>query len=428
MKFLSDCAAVAALTWREATRRRAFSAVVIVTVTIICSAALLPYAPGEDLSQWFMLVETWSVRATAVFAVVGSILLASAALPADFEERRIYLLATKPIGKFPIFLGRGAGFTLLLAVFVAAAAAVTVLYLTILSAATGYEPAARPKIAAASLEPEGPHGRSTQDPKRIRTYAGGRLVWTFTDLDLSRIGDELEIHIRPDVIGQGMVGGWIADMHVQVAAGKRVVWSEDAPAWPAREERTFRIPRERIGDAQPVAVALSCTEEGFGAVGTPSDAWILLPSRPFAWNVAKCFTGIFLFAWIVMSVALAASVRISAPVSALAAFAFALMAAGHGMWEEGLRTTRRHLEDIRRDPQQVRHSEVPEWLLRWSGAITPVVLAVLPDGRRMDASEYLLDEIDIPGRVAAGALRHALPFAAAFWLIGALLLVFREFG
>ena len=125
--------AVALLTLREASRRKVFTILIIFTAILLSSAF---FFPAVDAKAQLRLIQLWSLRATTLFTAIIAIFVAAFSIPSDMEERRVYTLLTKPVSKIVFFLGRVSGFAIILAIFMAIMAMVSVLYIRTTSAST----------------------------------------------------------------------------------------------------------------------------------------------------------------------------------------------------------------------------------------------------------------------------------------------------
>ena len=96
MKIAGQLWAIATLTLREAVRRKTFLVLVFFAVALLSSMTFLA---SVDPSSRLRLLEMWSLRATVFFAALVAIFLGAFTLPHDFEEKRIHVVATKPVSK-----------------------------------------------------------------------------------------------------------------------------------------------------------------------------------------------------------------------------------------------------------------------------------------------------------------------------------------
>ncbi len=114
--------AVASLTVRESLRRRAFLVMAFFAVFLLASSA---FFPSLDAAGQVRLVESWGLRATLLFGILVVVFLASLSLPEDIEEKKVYMLITKPLSRPALYAGKWLGFAALLALFLGTMGAVT---------------------------------------------------------------------------------------------------------------------------------------------------------------------------------------------------------------------------------------------------------------------------------------------------------------
>lgn len=195
--------AVASLTLKEAVRRKAFLVLLLFAVALLSSTTF--FSSVDPVSK-LRLIEVWSLRATIFFAAIAAIFLGSASLPGDYEAKRIYVLASKPISKITFLLGKYLGFLLMLAIFLLVMGAISVAYIRIVKATGGPdvpELRARPRVAPTGFEGIGiyePIGTGV----RVSGADSGRFVAVFAWTDLEKLqGDS---YIRGRAVVRSQVG------------------------------------------------------------------------------------------------------------------------------------------------------------------------------------------------------------------------------
>ena len=103
MKALGRIWAIATMTLLEARRRKVFTILLLFGVALLSSVLFFPSVQQED--SRLRLIEIWSLRASALFTAIVGLFLAGFSLPTDFEQKRIYMIVTKPVSKpfvFPV--------------------------------------------------------------------------------------------------------------------------------------------------------------------------------------------------------------------------------------------------------------------------------------------------------------------------------------
>jgi hypothetical protein len=425
---LAPAWAIARLTLLEAARRKVFAVLAVFAVALVSSAL---FFPSVELAGRLRLAESWALRAMSVFAAIVGLFLAGFALPSDFEQKRIFLLLSKPVSRPAVFLGRFAGYALLLAVFLLVMGVVTVAFLRAVQAASGpgFPPLlARPLVPASAFEPVGAQeitgGGATHS---VRAEEGQTLAWRF---DRLAPGDAGRIQVR---FLFGAVGDpWRASGRVRftvVGAGARRM--ETDLDLNTHEEREFEFPADLADGSSPLTVeARAGDADGILAAQVE---WVRLIGRPvlFERAVLRGLGLLLLQSLTVLSVTLMASTFLSAPTSILLGILLYLVGSAHGYVREGARDIDRSLSEIKEDAHG--HAKTPQdldpWVLRTATAISGGVLAVVPDFDHFDFSAWLLKDRLVSGLDLARAFGQALPLVGTFLLLGLLVMRFKkDFG
>jgi ABC-type transport system involved in multi-copper enzyme maturation permease subunit len=106
---MSGFLAIVLLTYRESIRKKILLVLIIFCIGLIVSSVLFPVVSP---SARVKLVETWTFQSITFFGVLIAIFLAAVSIPSDIEDKRIFLILTKPISKETIMIGKLAGFIL----------------------------------------------------------------------------------------------------------------------------------------------------------------------------------------------------------------------------------------------------------------------------------------------------------------------------
>lgn len=436
--------AVAGLTLREAVRRRTFFLVLVFAVLLISSAAFFPAIKKDDQLR---LMQLWSIRATTVFAIVLAIFVASRSLPDEFATRRIFNLSSKPIRKAAIFLGRFVGFGTALAVYVALTLVVSIGYIRAVGAFDEELPPPRAVPHTISIDFKGSAEGTEHQPdlNRYIAYDRGVIFWEFGALDAARFPDPV-----PAVLNVQIHSGYEYSGYVNV----RVVRTTDgAILWPPESERTrpaeenpagtvfcstnvpspFDIPRAALTGPDPIRVEISARQRTYQVYALADSFALAENPASFEWNMVKGFSMIFLEAMILMTVSLAASVWLSAPVAMFLAIFVGVFGTLYGTFEEGVRSTRLHIKTVEEREREAQHGhgqdeKIPTWMLVLSETVTGHTLQVLPNFSRIDPSEYILNGIDIPASVLRDRWIGFVLFWAVPLAIGLGLMQIKEFA
>ena len=187
MKVIGQLSAIALLTLREAVRRKLFLVLIIFAVALLSS---MTFFASVDPSSRLRLLEMWSLRATVFFAALVAIFFGAFTLPADFEEKRIHMVTTKPIGKSTFFLGRYLGMAITIALFVAILGGISLGFLGAVKWIEGEKIPplrARPIIPTETFTGLGRVEFYPPDPtlRRSTGQPTGTLLWQFQDLPVN---------------------------------------------------------------------------------------------------------------------------------------------------------------------------------------------------------------------------------------------------
>lgn len=420
--------AVARLTLQEAARRKIFTVLLLFAVVVLSSATFFPMI--DDLEARLRLIQLWSLRATVLFSAIVAVFVAGHSLPSDMDQRRIYTLATKPLSKIVLFLGRALGFALLLGIFLAIMGSVTVAYLRLSSAFGGPafpELKAEPRLAPAVVESK----EGVPHPDKKETYllreSGADLRFRFRGLD----PDSFPATIR----GEGTLtlndeSGYrfSGTVVVEVSGSTR----QEIQAYSATPF-SFLFPRTAISKDGEVEIRISRQDPRLLVAGSPDSVVLIGGSEPYEWNFAKGMLLLYFHSLILLSVTLMASAFLSAPVSiVLGVFVF-LVGLVHGFIAEGVRDIDRHLrardEAIRTGRPAPRNPEgIPVGILQTSSALSRVALNAVGDYRTFDFTPHLIHDLAVPPSDLGRAGLDMLLRCGLLLGLGSLVMRFKEFA
>src|SRR6185369_691445 len=252
-------------------------------VALLSSVLFFPSVQQED--SRLRLIEIWSLRASALFTAIVGLFLAGFSLPTDFEQKRIYMIVTKPVSKSFVFLGRYAGYVLLLAVFIGSMGLITVLFLRTVSLFSGqkFKLAAYPRIAPDQLDHSGGEwvtiGNDTCVAVKFGTdknSAPRHLEWRFDGLRRSSFTDQVDVQSR-------LVFGAENDPY-RASGAVRVVLRNSAGAthevrlqMNTNEERRFQFPADLIGGDGRLTVEFHPADSDGIIAGAPE--WLMLHEK-----------------------------------------------------------------------------------------------------------------------------------------------------
>jgi hypothetical protein len=417
------------MTLKEAVRRRVF------TILLLFAAALLScvlFFPSVSLEGRLRLVEVWSLRATSLFTAIVGLFLAGFSLPADFEQKRIYLLVTKPLSKPAVFLGRHLGYSLLLVAFLAGMGTISVLFFRGVELAGGkdFPPlVAYPRVPAASFSSVDGRVFEWDEPYEAVVSGEGRaLVWGFAGLRPPDFGGT--IRARAQLYLGSPADRFRTEGNVRFKVRTpRETRTVAETSLNTNEEKDFEFPASLLGpDGAIEVLAEAADADGFVA-GTKDRLLLYRKAASFELAFARGLGLLFLQSLLVLSITLMSSTFLSAPLSILMGVLLFVVGSAHSYVADGVRDIDRSLEEARASGQRPRTPEnINPRLLEVSSFTSRIVLSVIPDFNRFDYSLWLLKDHQVSASDLAAAARWSVPHAAVLALLGVLVMAFKDFG
>lgn len=424
--------AVAALTFKEAVRRKAFALLLLFGIAVISSAA---FFPAIDAESRLRLVEVWSVRAALFFTVIVSIFLAGFSLPSDFETRRVYTLVTKPIHRMTLFGGRFVGFFLLLVVFLGLMAVMSVLYIRAISWLSADMPPlrAQPRFFASALEGQGPHRRH-QDRVGVRGSDASALVWRFSELDPRDFaGQPIKLTVKANLGRRGQLFAIEGNVRVSLRNPATGAVAHQSVTLHTNQERPFEFDGKLLSGGDRLDLTVTPEEEDLSVDASAQNVVMYGASRNFDLNYFRGMALVLFQSTIVMAVTLAASTYVSSPVSIFLGIAVYVLGMMWGFLDESVREIDLQLQSFRQQlAQGVETAQAPEdlppWMLQASSAVSRAVLKVVPNFDRFNFADYLLSDNAVMARDLGGGLLETLPPVLVLVAAGLLGMFLRDFA
>lgn len=422
--------AIAKMTLLEARRRKVFTILLLFGVALLSSILFFPSV--DDMDSRLRLIEVWSLRASALFTAIVGLFLAGFSLPTDFEQKRIYMIVTKPVSKSFVFLGRYAGYVLLLAVFIGSMGLITILFLRTVSLFSGekFKLAAYPRASADHLSHEGGEWVSIMNDHCVAIKFGPdqHLVWLWDGLRRSNFGDRIEAQSR-------LVFGAANDPYRSSGAVKVRIRNPAGASHEltlqmnTNEEMKFQFPADLVGADGKLAIEFRAGDADGIIAAAPE--WLLLYEKSilFELSFARGLLLVLLQSMIVLSITLMASTFLSAPLSILLGILLYLVGSIYGYIRDGTREIDHSLAEIQlaKDKKPRTPENLPAGVLWFSNKMSKAVLAVVPDFAHFDFSVWLLKDHVVSWRELGAAGGKALPPILVLVALGTLLMVFKDF-
>ncbi|HLF93732.1 MAG TPA: hypothetical protein VJB14_09720 [Planctomycetota bacterium] len=421
--------AIARMTLIEASRRKVFVILLLFAAALLSSVAFFPSV--EKMADRLRLMEVWALRATSLFTAIIALFLSGFSLPSDFEQKRIYMLVSKPVSKPAIFLGKLVGLSLLLAIFVGLMGLGTVLFIRGVQLFAG--PAFPPLVAYERSEApqfSAIRGREVdEEAGRIGVLAReqGALLWRFTGLRRSDFGDRLRLESRLSVGAEKddyRASGTVL-LEARNPSGRKHRMDQFLNT---NEEKEWWVPADLVGPDGTLDVAVRCGDtDGFLIASKPSMA-VYFKSSFFEAAFARGMVLLFLQSMTVLALTLMASAILSAPLSILLGILLYMVGSAHSYVKDGARDIDRSLSELKTGEKRPRMAEeIPPWFLRYSSAVSKAVLKAVPDFDDFDFSRWLLKDRAVSWGDLGNATRLALLPVLVLGAVGMLVMRFKDF-
>jgi ABC-type transport system involved in multi-copper enzyme maturation permease subunit len=425
--------AIAAMTLIEARRRKVFVILLLFAAALVSSVTFFPAVTPQGRIR---LIEMWSLRAAGLFTAIVALFVAGFSLPGDFEQKRVYLVVTKPVSKVSVFVGRYLGFLLLLAAFCGLMGIITVVFMRgvqLVSGGSSPALAAYPRTFATAFR----HDRGVQNPNpkfadepayEVLAENKGVLTWEFHGLRARDYEDSVRCMLTLELMSPADPYRSSGEVKV-VARDPRTLQSREAVLFlQTNHDETFTFPSALIGPSGSLEISVECADNDGALRGQKPRVVLFERPSSFEWNFLKGMLLVLLQAAVVLSVTLMASTRVSAPVSILAGILVTIVGSLHGFAAEGTRDIDRSLAQKEQHGHKHGTPEgLPEEVLRSSSAITKVMLFIVPNFDQYDFSRWLLKDLALSWREIGLAALYAAPPIVATFLLGMLLLAVRDF-
>ena len=425
--------AIASMTLIEARRRKVFTILLLFGIALLSSVL---FFPSVEMESRLRLIEVWALRASALFTAIVGLFLAGFSLPQDFENKRIYMVVTKPVSKSFVFLGKYVGYVLLLALFIGTMGVITVAFLRTVKLFSGEKfPAlvAYPRVPADGLAHPGgealEHEEGKDEAEAAVEFGPERsLVWTFRGLRRSSFDDTVRVQAR--LIFGAKNDQYRSSGSVQYAVrGRR----GEAPHtgkldMNTNEEREFTFPAALIGDDGSLAVEIRAGDsDGIIAGARP---WVVLYEKSMLFELAflRGLVLILFQSMVVLSITLMSSTFLSAPLSILLGILLYMVGSVYGYIRDGTREIDHSLAEIRTSKEKKQTpQDIPVGLLWFSAELSKGVLKVTPDFDHFDFSVWLLRDHAVSWGELGVAGGKALPPILVLVALGTLVMAFKDF-
>ncbi len=388
----------------------------------------------EDWTGRYRIIEIWSLRAATLFTALVALFLAGFSLPGDFEEKRIYLVVTKPVSKITVFLGKYLGFVMLLAIFVGLMGFASILFLRgaqLVAGASFPEVAAYPRAGASEFD----HVHGSRDEKRdpprlmISAIQNGALIWKFRGLHRSDFPASAQLETR---LVMGSPYDRLRASGTALVTIRNPVNGETAAYQrfiQTHEENRFNFPATLVSEDGSLDVIVRASDPDGAIAGWTDSAKLYERPRNFELNFALGMLLVLLQSLLVLSATMMATTFLSAPLSIIMGILVVLIGSVHSFALEGARQIDRSLEQIQEHPEEELHTPegLPEWILAPSTFVAKLALTAVPDFSNFDFSHWLLKDHALTWKEVGQAALLAAPLVIATMLVSVFFMAFKDF-
>lgn len=439
MHVLNQVWAVALLTLREAVRKKVFLVLLVFSIALLAIFALMPTV---DPQTKLRVVELWCLRAMTFFLAVIAIFVAAFSLPREIEKRQIYLLASKPISKVVIVLGKYVGYIVLLTLSLG-----IMLLMCMGIIRLTQDPkllTCRPRLVSQNVQPSKdtyilPKG----DPAKATRYSLGKeelhskLTFTFENLDPADFDMGLPAQIRFDIGTHGDISDLQADLKITainpdtkeslLITCLQVITNE----WHTLPQG---IPKTLIGSSGKLQIEVTRTStEKYVVLDLPrmrkEQAGVAIFQRAGSFELNLIRGGLLLLfqTLFLLTLSITASTVVSGQVATFVAIVGFLICSMYGFMEEALDDIKYSLERAEEGHAHVQQ-DLPPWMLKLSSTVSRGVLSLVPNFSQMDPSEFLLEDLAIGARELGRGLTYIGLRCLLLILVGCLFILLRDFS
>jgi hypothetical protein len=429
---MSNILAIAKLTIKEALRKRVYVLLVIFTVILLLS---LIFFPVLDPKAKLRLLQVWAFRMLFVFTVIIVVFIAGTSIPREVSTRTIYILASKPIGKGSIFLGKWLGFSIIVFLFIVACFIISNIFFRIVQVLSYPSPklSCLPFIKSNVIYVEEVKSeKGEHKPQKFMIFdEKSSATFFFEDINVDTFGKDIKARLFMDT---GSLRG-----NVIVFTSKVLLEIENV--------KTGKKMRKicKIDANEPEYVNLCSKEFARGGIRVKvkkgeidkylvitKDSVYLVPRHEiYESNMAKGAIMLFLLSLLGLSAVIAIASIVSAPVSIFFGITFFLVGLIYDFSHEATKTTEKRLEAIQKAREAGKHyhakGEIPEPVVRISLFISKIVYRFIPDFQVYNFYTPLVDNLAIPLEKVKGAFLYTILRVVILLLAGFILINLRDF-
>ena len=415
---------IAKHTLKEALGKKILLVLGLFFITIVISSLFLEVPKPEDRIK---LVERISFGSMAFFGVIVAIFLSATSLPNEIEEKQIYTVMTKPIGRIKFLLGKILGLVMVVGLLLLLMAIFSLAMVRFL--AKGEALIVKRVLSAQRLEFSGEGIVKRGEVSWLRGPEENKVIWHWQGLKRKSLLQEGKAEAIFRVISTAAKGGarrtelkvLCISNNGEAETGKIVV-EDDKPT-------QFRFDRRLIDDKGRLQIEISRINPDY-AIGVEKEALRILASPGnFDLNFLKV-TLLLLFEFIlIIVITVMGSTFLCSLVSvSLGLFTFL---AGHmvnflkevvkTMEAVGFMTVPHHhgqIEEIHRESQWL--TNLFESFLHW-------FTELFPNLQKFEVSSSIIAGVDVSLQVVRDTFLYMSIYALVAFIVACLIFRFRQF-
>jgi ABC-type transport system involved in multi-copper enzyme maturation permease subunit len=441
--------AIVNLTYKESIRNKIFWIILLFGLLLISSSLLLPVINPADRIK---LVEAWSFRGISLFGMIVIIFLAAVSIPEDIEDRKFYILFTKPIPRHIFITGKVIGYSLVMAIFVGLMSLLSLGYLNVVtlltkdaSGKTVSMNRLTDKITATTFSFAQPtqnkgggiSGNYTPDDNQpveftLNGETDNYVSWQFERLPTNKLPNPVTAEVKIAISEKG----FHFDSQVIIGIRRYDQKSKNYLFFKLKElelkhlqSQTIEFDRDFIDPYGDIELFIQRTNPNSELIAQFDSLRILSAPKNYALNYLKVAGLIFFQITMLTFLIVLGSTFLSSGVTIFWGFFIVFCGSGMSFFKESLHAMERAIHYA--NPLQVTHSghaeTIPLWTMQTSKLILNYVFKILPDFSVFRASSYLSKGMIVPNSVLMDALGYLALFGIISLLIAWLCFRKREF-
>lgn len=447
---MSGFLAIVLLTYRESIRKKILLILVIFCIGLIISSVLFPVvSPSAKIK----LVQTWTFQSITFFGILIAIFLAAVSIPSDIENKRIFLVLTKPISKETIMIGKLAGFILITGSLILVMGLVGLGYIRLVVL---FSPEAKESLEVSQQikASEFYFQQSSAPQKSLKEDSGSSLEGLYSkNLEVTLTGannnfiaykfNNLNDYLLPDKTVRATIKLKIGEEKGRASSNLLVKIFNPLTTElnPQKIEVAFKQPeiikfdRRLVDETGEVRVYLYRDNPASYITADPESVVILSSPCSFEWNFLLSLVVIFLQVVLVLVFSVTCSSFLSGPVNIFLNMFLYFCGSGMQFLQSSLdlmklsmleQIKQQNLAEIANQIHQHSDSSIPLWLMQISEKILGVVLKVIPDFSRFNAWDNLLKGYVVNISTYANLLEYLFIYTVIMLVIGIIAFRLRD--